>query len=133
MTDLINAEMAAARLTEIAQEIEALEQGRAALLQRLDLLRAELQAAASRTAAMRASASLLFEHLSNVVLAMAELRALEEEIYSVGQGLASAGQEASGFKFEADSFNDTVDEVEDDLERLSSVLLDGKVKRVRGH
>jgi predicted nuclease with TOPRIM domain len=133
MTDPINAEMAAARLAEITHEVEELEKSRAALLKRVDRLRAELQATATRTASMRASASLLFEHLSNLVLAMAELRALEEEVYSVGQGLAGAAQESSGFKFEADSFNETLEEAEDDLERLSSILLDGKARRTRGH
>jgi ribosome-associated translation inhibitor RaiA len=90
MTDPRIAESAAMKLAELSREIDELENGRAALLDRLDRVRSTLMVAGNRTTAMRAS-------------------------------------------FEASSLMDSLDEAEDQLERLSSILVEGKVRPPRGH
>jgi hypothetical protein len=126
-------ESAAMKLAELSRDIDELENGRAALLERLDRVRATLLVAGNRTTAMRASVDLLCEHITNVVMAMGELRALEEEMRDIGQGLSDNTQVSSGLAFEVSSLLDSLDEAEDQLERLSSILVDGKVRPPRGH
>ncbi|HST19863.1 MAG TPA: hypothetical protein VLR90_02000, partial [Blastocatellia bacterium] len=81
----------------------------------------------------RASLDLLCEHITNVVMALSELRALEEEINEIGQGLAGNTEDVVNLSFESDSLSDTLDEAEDELERLSSILIEGKKRNPRGH
>ncbi|HEX8091893.1 MAG TPA: hypothetical protein VF762_23780 [Blastocatellia bacterium] len=133
MTDPRIAESAAMKLAELSREIDELENGRAALLDRLDRVRGTLLLAGNRTTAMRASVDLLCEHITNVVMAMAELRALEDEMREVGGGLSDNSQASSGLSFEVNSLLDSLDEAEDQLERLSSILIEGKVRPPRGH
>ncbi|MFP5263348.1 MAG: hypothetical protein ACLGJB_15710 [Blastocatellia bacterium] len=133
MTDQRTAESAAIKLAELSREIDELENGRAALLDRLDRVRGTLLLAGNRTTAMRASVDLLCEHASNVVTAMSELRALEDEMREIGGGLSDNTQASSGLSFEANSLLDSLDEAEDQLERLSSILVEGKVRPPRGH
>lgn len=133
MTDPVIAEAAAIRLADLSREIEDLENGRLAMLNRLDRMRAELQSSGNRTAAMRASVNLLCEHISNVVSVLAELRAIEEEMHEMGRSLGAVEKNASGLSFEADSLQETLDEAEDELERLSSILIEGKARHPRGH
>jgi chromosome segregation ATPase len=133
MTDQRIAESAAIKLAELSREIDELENGRAALLDRLDRVRGTLLLAGNRTTAMRASVDLLCEHVSNVVMAMAELRALEDEMREIGGGLSDNTQASSGLSFEANGLLDSLDEAEDQLERLSSILVEGKVRPPRGH
>lgn len=133
MTDPRIAESAAMKLAELSREIDELENGRAALLDRLDRVRGTLLLAGNRTTAMRASVDLLCEHITNVVMAMAELRALEDEMRDVGGGLSDNTQASSGLSFEVNSLLDSLDEAEDQLERLSSILIEGKVRPPRGH
>lgn len=133
MTDPVIAEAAAIRLADLSREIEDLENGRMAMLNRLDSMRAELQASGHRTAAMRASVDLLCEHITNVVSALAELRAIEDEMREMGRGLGAIEKNVSGLSFEAESLQETLDEAEDELERLSSLLIEGKARHPRGH
>jgi hypothetical protein len=133
MTDRRIPESAALRLAELSRDIDELENGRAALLDRLDRVRATLLVAGNRTTAVRASVDLLCEHVTNVVMAMGELRALEEEMRDLGQGLTDNTQTSSGLAFEVSSLLDSLDEAEDQLERLSSILIEGKVRPPRGH
>lgn len=133
MADFGVTEAAAIRLAELSREVDDLETGRTSLLNRIDRLRATLVAAGQRTAAMRASVDLLCEHISNIASALAELRALEEEMRELEQGLGGNDKEATGLVFEADGLEAALDEAEDDLERVSAILIDGKTRYSRGH
>ena len=133
MNDSGKAELAAIKLAELSREIGDLENGRIALLRRLDQVRARLLTAGQRTAAMRASVDLLCEHVTNVASAIAELRALEEEMSELGEGLEGVGKEASALLFESDGLQDTIDEADDELDKLSAILIEGKIKHPRGH
>ncbi len=133
MNDPRTAETTAIRLAELSHEIDELETSRASLLKRVDMLRASLVAAGNRTTSMRASVDLLCEHITNIVTAMTELRALEEEMREIGQGLDGGADDALKMSFESDSLTDTLDEAEEELERLSSILIDGKGRQSRGH
>jgi chromosome segregation ATPase len=133
MNDPRIAESAAMKLAELSREIDDLENGRAALLDRLDRVRSSLLLAGNRTTAMRASVDLLCEHMTNVVTALAELHALEEEMRDIGAGLSDNRQASSGLSFEVNSLLDSLDEAEDQLERVSSILVEGKARPPRGH
>ena len=133
MNDSGKTELAAIKLAELSREIGDLENGRIALLRRLDLVRGRLLTAGQRTAAMRASVDLLCEHITNVASAIAELRALEEEMRELGEGLEGVGKEASALLFESDGLQDTIDEADEELDKLSAILIEGKIKHPRGH
>ena len=127
------AEAAAKRLADLSREVADLEAGRKALLNRVDKIRADLQAYGQRTATINASLDMLYEHASGIAAAMAELRSLEEETQEFERGLAEKGQEMSVMSFEADSFQEALDEAEDEMDRLSSIILSGRPKNPRGH
>ena len=133
MNDSGKTELAAIKLAELSREIGDLENGRIALLLRLDHVRTRLLTAGQRTAAMRASVDLLCEHITNVASAIAELRALEEEMRELGEGLEGVGKEASALLFESDGLEETIDEADEELEKLSAILIEGKIKHPRGH
>jgi predicted nucleic acid-binding Zn-ribbon protein len=133
MTDPRMAESAAMKLAELSREIDELENGRAALLDRLDRVRSSLVVAGNRTTAMRASVDLLCEHITNVVMAMAELHALEVEMRDISGGMSDNTQASSGLTFEVSSLMDSLDEAEEQLERLSTILVEGKARPPRGH
>lgn len=133
MNDPRTAEATAIKLAELSHEIDELETNRVLLLKRVDAMRAALLSAGNRTTAMRASVDLLCEHITNVAIALTELRALEEEINEIGQGLAGNMEGVSNLSFESESLSETLDEAEDELERLSSILIDGKKRNPRGH
>jgi predicted nucleic acid-binding Zn-ribbon protein len=133
MNDPRTAETTAIRLAELSHELDELETSRAALLKRVDALRATLISGGNRTTAMRASIDLLCEHITNLVTAMADLRALEAEMREIGQRLDGAEDDALRMSFESDSLSETLDEAEEELERLSSILIDGKERHPRGH
>lgn len=133
MNDPRAAEATAIQLAELSHEIDELETSRAALLQRVEALRSTLLAAGNRTTSMRASVDLLCEHIAGVVNAMAELRELEIEIRDRRMEMAVNSREAVNLVFEADSLQDTLDEAEEEMERLSVILTDGKARQSRGH
>ena len=133
MNDPRAAEATAIQLAELSHEIDELENSRAALLQRVEALRSTLLAAGNRTTSMRASVDLLCEHIAGVVNAMAELRELEIEIRDRRMEMAVSTRETGNLVFEADSLQDTLDEAEEEMERLSVILTDGKIRQLRGH
>ena len=123
----------ASKLARLLREIEELEKTRSSLLERVEKTRAELIAAGNRTASIRASVDLFCDHITDVATAAAELSVLEEEIQTADRGLEEARKEASGSEFEADSLRETLDEADEELERLSSIFVDRKVKHPKGH
>jgi phosphoserine phosphatase len=125
-------ETAAIRLAELSREIDELESSRAALLKRVESTRDELLAAGDRIAALRASVDLLCEHMADVV-SIDELRLIEDEIRDIGLGVDELGRESTRQSFESDSLRETLDEAEQELERLSEILVEGKVRSPRGH
>ncbi|HET9530943.1 MAG TPA: hypothetical protein VFQ92_11360 [Blastocatellia bacterium] len=133
MANIANTEAAAAKLAELSREIEDLEDGRAGLLMRIDQLRSSLVSAGRRTASMRASVDLFVEHITTLVASMEELRALEEEMRELNRGLSGTEKESTAMVFEVESFNETVAEAEEELERISDILFQGKIKFPRGH
>ena len=133
MNDPRAAEATAIRLAELSHEIDELEMSRNALLKRVETLRNALLAAGNRTTSMRASVDLLCEHIAGVVTAMAELRALEAEIRDMGLEMTANSQNTVNLVFEANSLGETLDEAEDEMEQLSSILAEGKPRGSRGH
>lgn len=131
MTDPQSAQSTAIRLAELSNEIEELEASRSSLLQRLDKLRATLLETGSRTATARATLDFLMEHLTDVALAQMSL--LEAELREVGFGAETTGRESLSLLFEATSLEETIAESEDEIERLSRLVLEGKAKNPRGH
>ena len=133
MNDKTIGESAAIRLGEMSREIDDLEKGRIALLTRLDQLRARLHDDGQRTGAARASVELLCEHLSNVSNVMADLQALEDELRAARRGMEDEARIALNLAFETDGLEDALDELEMDLEKTSTVLINGKTRTPRGH
>jgi phosphoserine phosphatase len=125
-------ETAAIRLAELSREIDELESSRAALLRRVESTRDELLAAGDRIAAVRASVDLLCEHMADVV-SIDELQLVEDEIRDIGLGVDELGRESTRQSFESDSLRETLDEAEQELERLSAILVEGKARNPRGH
>ena len=123
----------ATRLARLLRDIEELEKTRTALLQRVDRSRSSLFEAGNRTAAIRASVDLLCDHISDVVNAAAEISMLENEIQETDRNLDEVRREASGLAFETDSLQETLDEADEELERLSSILVERRGKHSKGH
>lgn len=123
----------ASRLARLLRDIEELEKTRSALLQRVERMRTGLVAAGNRTVAIRASVDLLCDHISDVVTEAAEMSMLELEIQEADRSLEEVRREASGLAFESDSLQETLDEADEELERLSSILIERRVKHSKGH
>jgi chromosome segregation ATPase len=123
----------ASKLALLLREIEELEKTRSALLERVEKTRSDLIAAGDRTAAIRASVDLFCDHITDVATAAAELSMLEQEIQTADRGLDEAKKDVSGSEFESDSLRETLDEADDELERLSSIFVERKVKHPKGH
>ncbi|PYT06498.1 MAG: hypothetical protein DMF60_09245 [Acidobacteria bacterium] len=130
MTDRLDE---ASTLARLLSEVEELEKTRTALLNRVESARARLLAAGNRTAAIRASVDLLCDHITEVATADNDLSILDQELHDVEQGVKEAVRDASGLGFETDSLQETLDEADDELERLSSVLIERRGKHSRGH
>lgn len=129
MTDRPNE---ATRLARLLRDIEELEKTRTALLQRIERSRSSLLEAGNRTAAIRASVDLLCDHLSDVASAD-EISMLENEIQETDRSLEEVRREASSQAFESDSLREMLDEGEEELERLSSILVERRSKQSKGH
>ena len=123
----------ASKLARLMRDVEELEKARAALLQRLELSRARLLEAGNRTAAIRAAVDLLCDHISDVVTSEDEITMLENEIRESDRSLEEVQREASGLVFESDSLRETLDEADEELERLSSILVGRRSKNTKGH
>jgi predicted nucleic acid-binding Zn-ribbon protein len=119
-------------LARLLGDIEELERTRAALLKRVENARSVLLAAGNHTSTIRASAELLCDHISDAAAA-AELSMLEREMHDVEQDVEQLGREAAGMTFEAESLSETLDEADQELERLSAILIERRGKPSRGH
>lgn len=129
MTDRPNE---ATTLARLLRDIEELEKTRTALLQRIERSRASLLESGNRTASIRASLDLLCDHLSDVVSAD-EISMLEDEIQQADRSLEEVRKEAMSQAFESDSLREMLDEGEEELERLSSILVERRSKQSKGH
>ena len=130
MTDRLDE---ASRLARLLSDVEELEKTRTALLNRVESARARLLAAGNRTAAIRASVDLLCDHITEVATAATELSILDQEMHDVEQSVKESVRDASGIGFETDSLQETLDEADEELERLSSILVERRGKHSRGH
>lgn len=130
MTDRLDE---ASRLAHLLSDVEELEKTRTALLNRIESARARLLAAGNRTAAIRASVDLLCDHITEVVTAATGLSILDQEMHDIEQGVKEAARDALGLGFETDSLQETIDEADEELERLSSILVERRGKHSRGH
>ena len=130
MTDQLDE---ASRLARLLSDVEELEKTRTALLNRVESARARLLADGNRTAAIRASVDLLCDHITEVATATTELSSLDQEMHDVEQGVKEAARDASRLGFETDSLQETLDEADEELERLSSILVERRGKHSRGH
>jgi len=119
----------ASRLARLLRDIEELEKTRTALLQRVERTRSSLLVAGNRTAAIRASVDLLCDHITDVVASAAEMSMLE----AADRGVEEVRRESSGLAFEAESLQETLDEADEELERLSSILVERRGKHSKGH
>jgi hypothetical protein len=133
MNDRRASETAAMKLAELSREIDGLETARITLLNRVERTRAALLAAGDRTAAVRASVDLLCEHMADVVVSIDEISLLEDEIREMGPGADELERVTAGQVFESDGLTETLDEAEQELERLSGILVEGKARNPRGH
>jgi hypothetical protein len=131
MTDPLTAQLTAIKLAEISHEIEELESSRLSILQRIEKLRTLLVAAGNRTTTARASADFLTEHLTEI--AIAQVRLLEAEVREIASGLENLSRESVTAAFESSSLDETFNEVEEEFERISMIVLDGNAKPSRGH
>lgn len=123
----------AIRLAELTARIHEIEAGRLSLIRRFDEVRSELQKSQERASTLKASLQMLREHLATSAAAAAELRALEDEIQSMGVSVVRLDSDSLGLLFEADSLRQLIGEAEDEMERLLTALIEGKTKLPRGH
>ncbi len=131
MTDPLTAQLTAIKLADLSHEIEELESSRLSVLQRLEKLRSLLIASGNRTTTARASVDFLTEHMTDI--AFAQVRLLEAEVREIASGLEGLSRESFSVAFESSSLDETFNEVEEDIEHISMIVLEGKVKATRGH
>jgi hypothetical protein len=74
---------------------------------------------------------LLSEHITDV--AFAEMMKLETHLRDLGIGFDSILQDFDSLHFESESLDHSISDVEDEVERVSRQMLDGKSKYPRGH
>ena len=123
----------ASRLARLLRDIEELEKTRTALLQRVERTRSSLVVAGNRTAAIRASVDLLCDHITDVVASASEMSTLEHDLQTSDRGMEEVRRDASGLAFESESLQETLDEADEELERLSSILVERRGRHSKGH
>jgi chromosome segregation ATPase len=133
MTNSQTNRSAARRLGKLGRELDLLESGRASLIGRIEEALTNLEGAGQRLAAMRATVDLFCDHLSSAASIQAEIEAIEREIFEAEKEMAIACQESSELVFEVRSLEDSVEDAEAELERLSSILIEGRGGHQRGH
>lgn len=121
------------RLDRLLGELDELESVRAALLERAERLRVRLLEAGDRSVGIRASVQLLCDHISNAMTEAAEVETLEQQMGGIKRDVGDTGRESSALEFESDSLQSTLEDAEQELERLSSILVERKLKHPRGH
>jgi hypothetical protein len=121
------------RLADLSHELDELEKGRLALARRVEELRGKLRASGQQTAEIKASVALLCEHVSSVTTVMSDLEVIEEELRTVSGNLEDAGKVTQGMAFEGEGLQDALDEAENELDRISTIMINGKIRSPRGH
>ena len=58
---------------------------------------------------------------------------LEREMHDVAQDIDQFGRETAGLTFEVESLKETLDDADDEMERLSAILIERKSKPTKGH
>jgi hypothetical protein len=125
-------EATAIRLAELSREIDELEKGRVALLRRvIDRATSCSESATEPITCGPQSTCCASTYKCNH----------EHDGASGNRGRASDGQWAleddgkavAGVVFEADGLQDALDEAENELERISTILINGKSRSPRGH
>src|SRR5690242_2084506 len=114
---------AATGLVELSNEIDDLDAARLALSKRLDRARSFLSTAGNRAALLRASAKLLRNHLAANAEVAADLNAIREEMRQLGASITEVTAESLGMLFEAEGFQESLAEAEEEMERLISILV----------
>ena len=132
MKDLTN-EPEELRLDRLLGQLDELDNVRTVLLERAERLRLRLLEAGDRSIGIRASVQLICDHISNAMTEAAEIEALEQEMRGVERNAESIGRDSSGLEFESDSLQSTFEDAEQEVERLSSILVERKAKHPRGH
>ena len=120
-------------LVDLSSEIDDLDEARLALAKRLDHARSCLSAAGERTATLRASAELLRNHLAANAEVAADLRVIREEMRQIGKSITEVTVESLGMLFEAEGVQDSLAEAEEEMERLITILVEGRPRDCRGH
>ena len=131
MKDPAAQQATAIRLAEVSHELDDLESSRLLLLERIERLREKVLKSGNRATSTRAAVDLLSEHITDV--AFAEMMKLETHLRDLGIGFDSILQDFDSLHFESESLDHSISDIEDEVERVSRQMLDGKSKYPRGH
>ena len=131
MKDPAAQQATAIRLAEVSHELDDLEASRLLLLERIERLREKVLKSGNRATSTRAAVDLLSEHITDI--AFAEMMKLETHMRDLGIGFDSILQDFDSLHFESESLDHSISDIEDEVERVSRQMLDGKSKYPRGH
>ena len=125
-------EAAAIKLAELSHEIAELEGISTAILQRLEMIKEEVQSSAQRLTAASATVELLCEHIGEFSTVMDEATQVEEELRELNDAVSEKDLETKQVLFESRSLRASLEELDEETERLSQ-FLEGRSRRPRGH
>ena len=131
MKDPAAQQATAIRLAEVSHELDDLEASRLLLLERIERLREKVLKSGNRATSTRAAADLLSEHITDV--AFAEMMKIETHMRDLGISFDSILQDFDSLHFESESLDHSISDIEEEVERVSRQMLDGKSKYPRGH
>jgi chromosome segregation ATPase len=131
MKDPAAQQATAIRLAEVSHELDDLEASRLLLLEHIERLREKVLKSGNRATSTRAAVDLLSEHITDV--AFAEMMKLETHMRDLGIGFDSILQDFDSLHFESESLDHSISDIEEEVERVSRQMLDGKSKYPRGH